>query len=31
MSKTVTISDDLAALVKARRKEAGFATIDAAV
>jgi hypothetical protein len=30
MSKTVTISDNLAALVEARRRAAGFATIDAA-
>jgi hypothetical protein len=30
MSKTVTISDDLAAFVEARRRVAGFATIDAA-
>ena len=30
MSKTVTISDDLAALVEARRRAAGQPTIDAA-
>jgi hypothetical protein len=30
MSKTVTISDNLAALVEARRRAAGFGTIDAA-
>jgi hypothetical protein len=30
MSKTVTISDDLAALVEARRRAAGLDTIDAA-
>ena len=30
MSKTVTISDDLAALVEARWRAQGFATIDAA-
>src|SRR5215469_17547125 len=30
MSKKVTISDNLAALVEARRRAAGFATIDAA-
>lgn len=30
MSKTVTISDDLAALVEARRRAVGHATIDAA-
>jgi hypothetical protein len=30
MSKTVTISNNLAALVEARRRAAGFATIDAA-
>jgi hypothetical protein len=30
VSKTVAISDDLAALVEARRRAAGFATIDAA-
>jgi hypothetical protein len=30
MSKTVTISDNLATLVEARRRAAGFATIDAA-
>jgi hypothetical protein len=31
MSRTVTISDDLAALVEARRQEAGLDTMDAAV
>jgi hypothetical protein len=30
MSKTVTISDDLAALVEARQRAAGHPTIDAA-
>jgi hypothetical protein len=30
MSRTVTISDDLAALVEARRQEAGLDTMDAA-
>jgi hypothetical protein len=30
MSKTVIISDELAALVEARRRSAGLATIDAA-
>jgi len=30
MSKTVTVSDKLAALVEAHRRAAGFATIDAA-
>jgi len=29
MGKTVTISDDLAALLEARRKEAGYPSLDA--
>ncbi len=29
MSKTVTISDDLAALLEARRRAAGYASLDA--
>jgi hypothetical protein len=29
MGKTVTISDDLAVLVEARRKEAGYVSLDA--
>jgi hypothetical protein len=29
MGKTVTISDDLAVLVEARRKEAGYPSLDA--
>jgi len=30
MSKTVTISDDLATLLEERRKEAGYSSLDAA-